>query len=131
MNKKNLKKIKRRLMQRRKELCTEIDRFRDFESSILNYKDIGDLQDEATRDLGKETAWTITEMEFKELVEVEAALEKMEMGEYGICDICGKTITFRRLFALPSARLCIDCQKKKELYQGIEEDYAGETIHNN
>src|SRR5262249_37529387 len=48
------------------------------------------------------------------LGEVEYALSKFEQGTYGICEVCGKTITFARMEILPTARLCIDDQQKME-----------------
>lgn len=44
------------------------------------------------------------------LEEVSVALEKIRTGTYGLCDVCGKTITKARLLALPYATLCIECQ---------------------
>ena len=42
-----------------------------------------------------------------ELKEVEAALERIEKGTYGICEKCGKPIETERLEANPSARVSI------------------------
>jgi DnaK suppressor protein len=44
------------------------------------------------------------------LEEVNAALEKVEDGTYGVCDSCGKDITKKRLEALPWATLCKECR---------------------
>jgi len=38
------------------------------------------------------------------------ALSKLEAGNYGLCDICGKPINQERLEALPYANLCITCK---------------------
>ncbi|HEY7668806.1 MAG TPA: TraR/DksA C4-type zinc finger protein [Actinomycetota bacterium] len=46
------------------------------------------------------------------LRDVEAALERMEAGTYGICLRCGKPISDERLEALPWAALCIECKQK-------------------
>lgn len=43
------------------------------------------------------------------LTEVEHALEKMDLGTYGICETCGAQIPEARLEAKPAARLCINC----------------------
>ncbi|OHA24929.1 MAG: hypothetical protein A3C79_03000 [Candidatus Taylorbacteria bacterium RIFCSPHIGHO2_02_FULL_45_28] len=43
----------------------------------------------------------------KQLTEVSAALERIEKGTYGICEICGKPIEEDRLLANPSARISI------------------------
>lgn len=44
-----------------------------------------------------------------QLYEVGIALEKIEKGEYGICEFCGNEIDRERLEALPYTRLCIKC----------------------
>jgi RNA polymerase-binding protein DksA len=43
------------------------------------------------------------------LEEVDAALERVEEGTYGVCESCGRPIGEARLEALPAARTCIDC----------------------
>jgi DnaK suppressor protein len=48
------------------------------------------------------------------LTEVEHALTKLERGEYGLCEQCGKPIGEGRLDVLPSARLCMEDQSKRE-----------------
>jgi len=41
------------------------------------------------------------------LEEVEAALVRLSVGTYGVCEVCGKPIGSARLEAMPAARLCI------------------------
>lgn len=41
---------------------------------------------------------------------IDRALEKIEAGNYGICDRCGIEISRERLKALPYATFCIECQ---------------------
>lgn len=45
---------------------------------------------------------------------IETALDKMERGTYGLCDICGQEIPEGRLNAVPYATLCIKCQADVE-----------------
>jgi len=45
---------------------------------------------------------------------IESALQKMERGTYGLCDICGKEIPAGRLDAVPYATLCVKCQADVE-----------------
>jgi DnaK suppressor protein len=45
---------------------------------------------------------------------VEAALVRMDRGEYGICERCESEIDFARLKAIPHATLCIRCQQIAE-----------------
>lgn len=46
------------------------------------------------------------------LVDVEAALARIQDGSFGICEICGKPIGAERLAAIPWARFCIDDQRR-------------------
>jgi RNA polymerase-binding transcription factor DksA len=43
------------------------------------------------------------------LAEVEAAIERLVAGTYGICELCGQPIAKARLKARPAARTCIGC----------------------
>jgi len=48
------------------------------------------------------------------LSKVATALEKIERGTYGICDVCNRPIKKARLKALPFATLCLSCQDRLE-----------------
>jgi DnaK suppressor protein len=50
-------------------------------------------------------------------VEIEAidrALVKLEAGQYGRCEVCGKDIPQSRLEALPTAAVCLTCGQAGE-----------------
>jgi RNA polymerase-binding transcription factor DksA len=44
----------------------------------------------------------------EQLRQVEQALARIESGEYGRCEVCGKEIPPERLEAVPWTTLCID-----------------------
>lgn len=46
--------------------------------------------------------------------EIEAALGRIQEGEYGICESCGEDIPERRLQALPWARFCVKCAERRQ-----------------
>ena len=48
------------------------------------------------------------------LNEIDEALERIELGTYGICEISGEKILKERLEALPFAKLTRECQEKVE-----------------
>ncbi len=48
------------------------------------------------------------------LVQTRKALTKIKIGKYGICESCGKMIDTDRLAAIPTAVLCLSCEKKRE-----------------
>ncbi len=45
----------------------------------------------------------------RELEELDAAVQRIEDGTYGVCARCGNLIGEARLDALPGARTCIGC----------------------
>ena len=50
--------------------------------------------------------------EEQHLVQIEAALTRLEAGAFGRCQTCGKAIAPERLEALPWALDCVDCHAK-------------------
>lgn len=46
------------------------------------------------------------------LAEVDRALQKMDAGTYGMCDLCNSAIDPARLEALPQAIFCLSCRQK-------------------
>jgi len=70
-------------------------------------------------DLASETFEREKDLAIAESVEslldqVNTALEKVDLGTYGVCDACGRPIKKARLQALPFATLCLDCQGRLE-----------------
>lgn len=49
-----------------------------------------------------------------ELQEIDAAIQRIRDGSYGLCECCGKKIPQARLRALPYARLCLKCREEHE-----------------
>jgi RNA polymerase-binding transcription factor DksA len=43
------------------------------------------------------------------LLQVEAALRKLDRGVYGFCDACSKPVVKARLLAMPFVRYCVSC----------------------
>lgn len=46
--------------------------------------------------------------------EIEDALRRMDVGDYGLCEECGEDIGLARLMANPTAQLCVHCQAERE-----------------
>ena len=53
-----------------------------------------------------------------ELEEIEGAFGRLERGDYGRCQACGRPIGDERLEAMPAARFCIEDQAKAEREAG-------------
>jgi len=73
-----------------------------------------DLAETATATLGREIDYTLGENSEAVLAEIDAALQRIEDGTYGICTNCGREISVERLEAYPWASLCIDCKRRSE-----------------
>ena len=54
-------------------------------------------------------------LDWRTLREVDMALERIDKGEYGICQECEEPISIKRLKAVPWARLCLECQERRSL----------------
>lgn len=54
------------------------------------------------------------EAQRRELLHIDAAMARLEAGEYGVCRDCDQDIDPRRLAALPYAVLCTECATRSE-----------------
>ena len=57
---------------------------------------------------------------YSQLRQVEDALERLELGEYGCCLGCGTAIPPKRLEAVPWARFCITCHENSSGFLAAE-----------
>ncbi len=70
--------------------------------------------DQGTDDFDRKVSLELTSQEFQVLRQVERALEKIQEGTYGICDISGEEIPKARLEAMPYASTTVKAQEKLE-----------------
>ncbi len=67
-------------------------------------------------------------LEWVNLRRINAALNRLEAGEYGICQECGEPISERRLQIIPWAEFCVHCQDRQSEDQEEEAPYALEPV---
>lgn len=53
----------------------------------------------------------------EQIREIEAALERLSEGTWGICTQCGEAISPARLEIMPTVATCIDCAAKQETHR--------------
>jgi DnaK suppressor protein len=82
-----------------------------------------DLVDRANAAYNRELMFSLSDAERTMLLQIEDALKRMDLGAYGRCTNCGRTIAVLRMEAVPWARFCIDCQELAE--KGMLEAEAG------
>lgn len=73
-----------------------------------------DIVDRANNSYNRELMFSISDSERQLLLQIEAAIKRMDAGTYGRCTNCGNNIHPLRLEAVPWARFCIDCQELAE-----------------
>ncbi len=107
----------RRLRAWRAQLAADV-RSNIEESEHQSYSEVvGEVRDSAD----ESSAELLTYSERMELSrhsdalnDVDAALERLRAGSFGICPDCGGEISIERLRAYPTARRCVDCQTRFE-----------------
>lgn len=70
-----------------------------------------DFAEQAVEVQNDETLHAIGAAADADLAEIDAALERLDTGEYGLCRDCGKPIAPLRLAALPQAVTCNECAR--------------------
>ena len=87
----------------------------DVEQNLKSSKDSDnlpapDISDEATRNHHSQLMQNLGDQEWETFKLVDEALEKIEKGNYGVCQQCDKTIPEARLNVVPFAQYCVKCQ---------------------
>jgi DnaK suppressor protein len=73
-----------------------------------------DMADRAAHESARNMMLIMSERDRTMLEEIRNALERVELGEYGICFECGEDIGLARLMAQPTATLCVHCKAALE-----------------
>lgn len=68
-----------------------------------------DAEERATEREGDEVLESLGQAGLIEIKQIQAALQRMEDGEYGICVTCGEPISTERLDIVPQTPFCRNC----------------------
>lgn len=94
-------------------------------STINNLPDVQtlfpDLGDQASMEIDRNFLLRLRGREQKLLKKIEEALEKIESGNFGYCEMCGREIDIRRLIARPVTTMCIECKTEQEEEERLRE----------
>jgi RNA polymerase-binding protein DksA len=120
-SKSDLKDFKKIVLKKKEEILNDLKHISDDTLRKSQKEASGDISgytyhmaDVATDNYDREFSLGLASSERKSLYELDDALKRIEEGIFGICDDCKSSITKIRLKAVPSARLCIKCQQKRE-----------------
>jgi len=73
-----------------------------------------DPNDRATQESDRSFELRIRDRERRLISKIREALERIEAGTFGICEMCDEEISEARLKARPVTTLCIDCKIEQE-----------------
>ncbi len=109
------------IMEKRREILRELNYLRETSMETTTDQYSGDnstysyhMADQGTDAQEREKAFLFASREGKMLQLLDSSLERIENGTYGYCQETQQPIEFRRLEAIPHARLCITAKKKNE-----------------
>ncbi len=91
------------------------------EDGVNMEETLPDLGDRASAESDQTFSLRLLERGQKLTKKIEEALERIENGTFGICEVCGGEIAFRRLKARPVTTLCIDCKTEQEHQEKMQQ----------
>jgi DnaK suppressor protein len=113
MNKKQQEHFRAVLNAWKKELEDEITR------TVQQMRDVPenppDPNDRASQETDMSLELRSRDRERKLIKKIDEAIERIDTGDYGYCEVCGVEIGVERLEARPTAELCIDCKTLDEI----------------
>jgi DnaK suppressor protein len=125
MNATKQRQLRKRLEERKAEIEGDVNYMaaeiralgvdQDMENGSLG----NHMADDGTNVFEAERLVTISDDLQDILTQVNAALERMDDGTYGMCANCGKKIAAARLDAFPYVAFCIECQSRRERDQAL------------
>jgi DnaK suppressor protein len=100
------------LQQRLEEILGEADKTRnDMTGSAAPFPDPADR---ASLETDRNFTLRIRDRERKLILKIREALDRIDAGTYGVCELCGGEISQKRLIARPVTTMCIDCKSRQE-----------------
>lgn len=79
-----------------------------------------DPNDRASLESDRNFELRIRDRERKLILKMQEAIQRMDDGVFGVCEVCGGPISEKRLMARPVTTLCIDCKMKQEKQEKLK-----------
>jgi len=118
LTKKKLEYFQNLLNKRLEELLNEANKT---VSGMTSHKEnLPDPADRASLESDRNFTLRIRDRERKLIGKIKEALERIEVGSYGVCEACGDQISEPRLKVRPVTTLCIECKKKQEMDEKLK-----------
>ena len=113
--------LKAMLETRRRELVREVRvKIRDARADSILERDVLDQGESSEVEIQDAIGFALIQMKAETLDKIDAALQRLAEGTYGDCVECGAEIAASRLWALPVAVRCRDCEEARETVERRE-----------
>ncbi len=118
MNERTQESLKSELERRRRVIIETTRRAHAELDALRSAERDPEFEEGAQSEHEQFTLARLTEAQRREVAQIDAALARVDAGEYGVCRDCGQEIDPRRLDALPFAVLCTECAAHRERVPG-------------
>ncbi|WP_323783712.1 RNA polymerase-binding protein DksA [Thalassovita sp.] len=120
MNEKQLEYFRRKLLAWKAEI---LDDSRDtIEGLQESTRSIPDVADRASEETDRALELRTRDRQRKLVSKIDAALRRIEEGEYGYCEVTGEPISLKRLDARPIATMSLEAQERHERREKVHRD---------
>ncbi len=120
MNERQLEYFRRKLIAWKNELLEES---RDtIEGLQHGTRNIPDVADRASEETDRALELRTRDRQRKLVAKIDAALRRIENGEYGYCEVTGEPISLKRLDARPIATMTLEAQEQHERQEKVHRD---------
>ena len=120
MNERQLEYFRRKLITWKQDLLNQssetIDNLQD------SARAVPDLADRASEETDRALELRTRDRQRKLVSKIDAALRRIENGEYGYCEVTGEPISLKRLDARPIATMTLEAQEKHERREKVHRD---------
>ena len=111
---------------RRKLLAWRADLLDESKQTIEGLQDgtrnIPDITDRASEETDRALELRTRDRQRKLVAKIDAALRRIEAGEYGYCEVTGEPISLKRLDARPIATMSLEAQERHERREKVHRD---------
>ena len=111
MNKRDLDRYKRMLLERRSEMSVTSAEAESPIPAAGGHR--GDPVDQASANTEAELQIQLHQTDLRLLRAIEEALARIRLGAFGVCEVCSNPISRARLEAVPWTRHCRDCKERE------------------
>lgn len=120
MNERQLEYFRRKLLGWKNDLLSESrETIEGLQDSTRN---IPDIADRASEETDRALELRTRDRQRKLVAKIDAALRRIDNGEYGYCEETGEPISLKRLDARPIATLSLEAQERHERRERVHRD---------